>query len=142
MQFTKHTLNGDIFVGTYIKYGEVYSAKLTLENGVPVSGLLIGPRFTQKFDPDRHTKIVKATKVALGGKLPSRCQKGLTLSYIDGDLYVISFGYSGSLLMVSNEYELNYDGRMLRDPKILNDDQCAVVDDWMDHYDAYLEALA
>ena len=84
-----------------------------------------------------HTDTGDTVYEAATTPLPSRRQAGLSLSYVDGDLFVTSFGYASSLMAASNEGELMHERH---EPKILSDKRQRIVDEWMDRYDDYFEA--
>ena len=94
------------------------------------------------FDDQTHYTAAGQKEYTLGYteeavKLPSRRQGGLTLSYVDGDLVVCSFGYSASLCCAANEGELNHDTSCMREPKQLNEKQVKIVQNWLDHEEEF-----
>lgn len=90
------------------------------------------------IDLGKDKKVLEFIRKEKLKRLPKRRQKGLTLSYDSGDLFVTFFGYSSSLSCASNEGVL-HPISSYKDEYVLKPHQQKIVDEWDRHFDDYYE---
>lgn len=115
--------------------GELVAVELHGKNGLSDFYYAMTDMSSDEVDAVVTRKETRPKKA----KLPSRRQHGLCLTYEDGDLFVVSFGYSASLSCAYHEELLEYNGAWGREPKQLNAKQNEVVAQWMNHEADYYE---
>lgn len=99
------------------------------------------PELPEDFVAERDARVARINKLAeKPRKLPSRRQKGMTLSYCDGDLFVTFFGYSASLAVAANEGELHPTASHRYEEYQLTPAQQRIVDEWERVQNDYYEA--
>ena len=101
--------------------GPLISLALLNDDGTPDLVMLAGTY----EEPEEKTKA-----------LPKRRARGMTLSYSDGDLTVIRFGYSASLTCAANEGVLHPSNCMKEEMELSAADM-KIVHEWADMEDAY-----